>query len=267
MKLHVNLAITDTLRGRFKALVASYTKFFTNKQGAFKGIKKTYEPRDGYADDESMRADTPVVTSVNEKLDYFISESNEFIAALMAQEKTNAMGRATAKLIVDGNDWGTFTSLELLRLKSLISSSEIGDLYSMMLAIPTMEDTVLWSKSDKSEYKGRGIVESELLKGIKKSQESKEVILEDPNLPKMKDTSSYKPVTTVKRSIIEVGDYSTQRFSGEWTQHERAAALKRKNDLLTAVVKALKECNECEIEKSSLTGKKIFGYLFYGENK
>lgn len=266
MKLHVNLALTDTLRGKYKAMVANYTKFFRGNQGMFKGVKKTYVPRDGYADDDSMKGDTPVITTVHEKLDYFIKESNPFIQSLMDQEKTNAMGQATADLVVEGKRWGTFTSLELLRLKSLISSVELGDLYTMMLNIPTRDESTIWIETDKEEYISRAIVQTEMQSGTKRSQEAKEIILEDPNIAKMKDTSNYKPVTSTKREIIEVGDYTAQKFTGEWTQFARAEALKRKNDLLTAVIKALKECNECEVIPSSLTGDKIFGYMIYGEN-
>ena len=82
----------------------------------------------------------------------------------------------------------------------------------------------------------------------------------DPNVTVGK-TVNYSPQVAVKTRTIEIGDYTSQHFSGQCSHRERAGALKRKNDLLIAVIRALKECNNCEIVKSDLTAKKIFGYI------
>ena len=42
-------------------------------------------------------------------------------------------------------------------------------------------------------------------------------------------------------------------------------ALKRRGDLLTATIAALKECNDCEAVKSELTAERIFGFIFKGQ--
>jgi hypothetical protein len=262
LKLNVLLAITDALRVKFKNMVADHTKFYGKAQGSFKGTKATYVAKEGMLDDPSKKAFVRVVTTVDEKLAYFIKESGEFINALFSQEKTNASGVATAELVVDGKSWGAYTSLELLRLKSLIESGELGSIEGMLALIPVRSDAEVWNKSTNPEYTGREIWESPMLSGVSKTSVKEEYILADPNISKV--SGAYTPKTSLKTITQEVGDYTVQEFSGEWSHRERAGALKRRSDLLIAVTKALKESNECEVVESNLTAERIFGYILKG---
>lgn len=263
MKLNVLLALTDALRVKFKNMVLDYTRFFSKSQGNFLGLKATYTPREGTIDDPSKRKTVKIVTTVNEKIDYFINESKQFIDALFSQEKTNSLGIANAELIVDGISWGTFSSLELLRLKSLIEAGDLGNLEGLLSEIPVRSDSEIWKKSVDEEYTGRDVWETPMITGVSKTTNKEEYILEDPNVATGK-ISGYSPKTAVRTTVQELGDYTMQQFSGEWSHRERALALKRRNDLLTATIKALKECNDCESVASQLTSEKIFGYIFKG---
>jgi hypothetical protein len=262
-KLNVLLALTDQLRVQYKNMVADYSKFFSKSQGAFLGVKKTYEPRAGTVDDPSKRGYTPVATTVKEKLDYFIENTSEFIDALFSQEKTNAMGLAKAELIVDGKSWGEFTSLELLRLKTLIESQDLGKLEDLIAHIPVRSDSEVWEESDHEE--GRELWETELLKGVNKTTIKEPYIVKDPNLDTKDIPQGYSPPVVSRDIVHELGDYTVQKFSGEWSQRERATALKRRAALLNGITVALKAANEVEAVSSDLTGGKIFGYLFFGK--
>ena len=264
-KLNVLLAVTDTLRAKYKNMVADHSQFYKNHQSAFLGVKNTYKEKDGCADDPSKRKYVKVVTTVKEKIDYFINESKDFVDALLSQEKTNAIGAAKAHLIVDGEDWGEFTSLELLRLKSLIESGDLGNLENMLSVIPVRSDAEIWSKTTAEEYEGREIWETPMTSGESRTSDKEEYILEDPNLATKALPAGYQPKTSVRTKIRVVGDYTTQDFSGAWSHRERAGTLKRRNDLILAVTTALKECNECTAVPSELTAEKIFGYIFYGK--
>ena len=195
---------------------------------------------------------------------YFYDESDKFINALFSQEKTNASGNASAELIVDGKSWGVFTSLELLRLKSLLENSDLGDLNNMIKNIPVRSDSQIWNKTSAEEYQDREIFETNITSGVSKSTVKEDYILKDPNVDPGK-TANYNPKVSVKTTVIDLGEYTHQGFSGEWSQRQRAFALKRRNDLLVAVIEALKECNKCEVEESKLTALKIFEYIFTGE--
>jgi hypothetical protein len=266
MRLNVMLAITDQQKSKYKKMVADYVSFFKNKQGAFQGEKRTYIPKEDTIDEPTKRGNILVTTTVGEKLKYFIEESKLFIDTLFSQEKTNSAGFAVAELFVAGKSWGTFTSLELLRLKTLLESSEFGSIEEMITSIPTKSDNEQWFPYKFDEYSTRdGIYSSPLNTGVAKTTIKTNYILEDPNLKHLKDTGAYTPQVAVKTEVMDLGEYTHQKFTGASSQEERAAMLKRRGDLLTGVIQALKESNEAEAIKSSLTADRIFGYIFQGE--
>ncbi len=260
-KLNVLLAKTDHLASIFKKSIEDYLKFFKTSQGAFKGEKKTYEPKPGTIDLPNERVNKLVVTTVDEKLDYLVEHSKEYIDALFSQEKTNACGLAKAELTVDGVVFGEFTSMELLRLKSLLESGTFKEMYENL---PVRNDDETWTKTKNDMYKSRNVYESTKREGINKSIMKESYILTDPNLSKI-DASKYTPQIATKDTIIELGDYTYQKFSGETSHVERAEILSRRSKLLTAVIGALKVANEVEVIPSEMTADKIFNYLHKGK--
>lgn len=262
VKLNVLLAKTDHLAASYKKGVVEYLKFFKDKQGAFKGERKTYAPKDNTIDLPSERKNELIVTTVNEKLDYLVEASAEYIDSLFAQERTNALGIAQVDLVVDGIKFGSYTSLELLRLKSILESNDLENMYAN---IPVRSDSEIWNPSKNEMYSSReGIFETELVKGVKKSTTKESYIIQDPNLDKLGDGTKYTPTVATKDTIIDLGDFTYQKFSGEYTHRERAEILRRRTKLLSAVIEALKEANDVESVPSDMTAKKLFGYLHTG---
>ena len=257
-KLNVLLGMTDHLASTYSSMVKEYSKFFKNNQGAFLGEKRTYTPKEGQIDEPGKRKNSLVQTTVNEKFDWLKDNAKEYVDALFAVEATNASGVAKTELVVEGETWGEFTSLELLRLKSLI---ENNDIKNMLENIPVRSDAVRWEANTLDEYLDRDIHQTPLSEGVEKTTMKETYVLEDPNINKLKDGVNYTPQLATKNTVVELGDYTHQTFSGEWTQKRKADALKRRGILLTAVVTALKECNEVEIKESTLNSDKIFGYL------
>lgn len=263
MKLNVLLAKTEHAAASFKAIVKEYTGFFKGHQGAFQGIKKTYTPKEGTADIPDMRGEKRIQTTVNEKLDFFKLTQSAYIDNLFSFEATNASGVAKAELIVEGRSFGKLTSLELMRLKTLLQSSELETMYA---AIPVRSDAEIWSESDEEHYKERkGIFATPLQSGKKNSIMKENYILPDPNVQYLKDTSKYQPVVGTKDTLLELGEYTLQNFSGEYSQFQRAEILRRRSVLLNAVIAALKEANDVEVVSSEVTSEKLFGYLHTGE--
>lgn len=258
MKLNVLLAKTDHLSAQFKGALRDYVNFFKNSQGAFKGEKKTYAPQEGTIDVPSKRGNKIVITTVEEKLQYFAETHEEYINALFAQEATNASGVAKTTLKVGEMIFGELSSLELLRLKSILESGEFVEMYEK---IPVRNDDEIWKATDAEEYKKRKIFEGNLLAGTEKSMTKEALIVPDPNVQYLKDTSSYKPQLTTKDTVVVLGEYTHQKFSGEASHRERAGMLRRRAQLLTAVIEALKTCNEVEAKTSNITAEKLFNYL------
>jgi hypothetical protein len=260
-KLNVLLAKTDHLATSFKKSVQDYIQFFKDKGGAFKGEKKTYTPKEGTVDEPSKRGNKLVVTTVQEKLDWLKETNTEYINALFSQEATNAAGNAKADLIVDGKNLGNYSSLELLRLKSLI---ENGDIEQMYANIPVRNDDEEWNATSEDMYNKREIFESSKQIGVAKSIQKESYILSDPNISGLKNADGYKPQVATKDTIIELGDYSFQKFSGEWSHRQRAELLRRRTKLLNAVIEALKTANDVDAVESQMTADKLFNYLHKG---
>ena len=75
IKLNTLLAKVDHSQSMFNRMVGDYAAFFKKNQGMFQGIKNTFKPRDGYAEDARYMGTTIVVTIVEEKLEWFEQNS------------------------------------------------------------------------------------------------------------------------------------------------------------------------------------------------
>jgi hypothetical protein len=259
VKLNTLLAKTDHLGSSFKSSLLDYVRFFKTEQGAFKGEKKTYEANLGTIDQPGERGNKLVVTTVKEKMDWFQNNSKEYIDALFAQEATNAAGCAKAELLVDNKSFGMYSSLELLRLKSLLEQNSFEEMYANL---PTRNEDELWVKTTSDLYTDREVFESNLQTGINRTTIKESYILPDPNASIAPER--YIPQVATKDTPVELGQYTRQRFSGETSHIERAGILQRRTKLLTAVVEALKIANDVEAISSEMTSDKLFNYLHKG---
>lgn len=257
------LATLDHLKSQHKKRVADYTAFFKSKQGAFKGIKKTHSPKDGFLPDPAYLANVGVVTTVDEKLEWFNQAFKELLKAQLSVDATNSVGAKTIELIVDGVSFGSLTATELMRLRSgILAEKSLDGVYTN---IPVREDSVNWIPTTNPEYQGRQIYETERLSGSTRTTEKEEVILKDPNIDPAHLPSNYRAQTTVKTKQVITGDYTVQNFSGEWTHRQRAELLRRKSALLGAVEAALKDINASEAIPTNLDVEKFVNYLTYGK--
>lgn len=260
MKLNTLLGVTEHSTSVFRKLIKEYTHFFDKKQGEFKGIRKTYTPREGTRDEPGERQFIAVVTTVDEKLDYLVDNSVKHLENVMNIEATNASG-AKVELKLGDISFGMLSTLELMRLKSILEKEGLEEMYSNM---PVRSDAEVWTSSIDELYADREIYETRKIDGVKKSLLKQEYIMEDPNLKNMSDHSRYTPVKSSKDIVIDLGDYTLQYFSGETTHRKRAAILKRRSDMVEAITAAIKEANDKEVVKSELDPKKLFTYL-HGE--
>lgn len=153
-------------------------------------------------------------------------------------------------------------TLELLRLKSVIENGSFSDVYN---EIPVRNDDEQWTLTDNETFFGRGIYEGRKLEGQQKSVTKEAYIIPDPNIGSLKNNTDYKPQLATKDTVITLGDYSQQKFSGEWSHRQRAELLQRKSKLLTAVIEALKVANDVVAIESQMTANKLFNFLHKGK--
>jgi len=264
MQQHVLLALTDAQGPQFKNCITDYIKFFKNSQSAFKGEKRTYVAKDGTVDEPNERKYTKVATTVSEKLKWLEDNHSAYISNLLNQEATNAGSQTRVPLEVNGIDFGELSVLELLRLKNLLESNDLKNMYA---EIPVRSDSEIWNLADTTEnpeYSGRNIFASPKNAGEKKTTEKITVVLPNPDIDKVAMNPAYKPVTGEITTVKPLGDYTYQKFSGEYDHTKRANILLRIAQLHTAVCAAIKECNTCNVVQSTLTGERLFQFLHQG---
>lgn len=260
MKQNALLAKTEHSATQFNACVKEYVNTFSDKSKLhiFDGIRQTYQAFEGYLDEPSKRGFKPVQNTVPDYLQYFLDTCGAHVTNVFAIEATNASGRAKAKLIVDGEDWGEYSTLELLRLRSFLDSNEISKMYQ---TLPVRRDDIKWSESKDPEVKGDYIWETEVFESPNRTTLKESYILEDRNVILLKDASGYKPQVATKDTPVVMGMQTIQYFSGGISHRQRAEALRRLSILKEAVREALAKANEVEIIQSGLTAQKIFGFI------
>lgn len=261
IKMNTLLAKADHSQAVFNKETAAYTTLFRNKQGMFRGERKTYSPREGYPEDPTKQGVTAVQSTVDEQFDWFTKEvAKTYLEEQFAIEATNSLGAKKVPLIVDGINFGELTALDLMRLKSILTSPNLESMYDN---IPVRSDSEIWIKAE-DDYTNRAVYCTPMQKGVTRTTESEEVILRDPNLDPAHLPANYNAKTTIKKKTVEIGDYTMQKFSGEWTQTQKAHLLARKCRLLNAVIAALKEVNDVAAAPINLNVDAMLYYLHKG---
>jgi hypothetical protein len=232
-------------------MISDMLSKFKNKQGLFKGKRDTFSALEGYADMPEKRGYTHVASTVDEQFQWMKEHVRDHFNVVLSIEKTNATS-VTADLIVEGKNWGTFTTLELLRLKSILDSK----LKAVIHEIPVRDETIIWKGTTDENYDDRAVFEGPLNKGFTKTTLKSSYILPDPH-PDLKR----QPQVAEKSEQVNTGEYSSQLFSGEWTMKQRADLLVKYDKLYTSIVEALEEANNVESQESDL-GNKVLDYLF-----
>ena len=262
MKMNTLLAKVDHASSSVNKMIRDYAAFFKTKQGAFKGEKNTYTPREGFLDKPEKRSIVRVTTTVQEKLDWFEDKFIPYLKELFSIEATNSYGAHRVELKVGDVSFGYLSAPELMRLRNILTSNELDSMYQN---IPVRSDAKIYETCTDEEYEGREIMQTPISKSVERTTEKEEVILKDPNIDPAHLPANYRSTTVMRTKMVEVGDSTHQEFTGEWTQHKRAELLKRKSELLSAITVALKEVNEVEAQKSNLDAETLIKYLHYGK--
>lgn len=255
IKLSVALALRERAEKEFKNMVDDLFSKFKTKQTLFKGERKTYVAKEGYLDEPSKRSFVNVVSTVNEQLEWMNSNSKNYLNTVFAIEKTNSSGKVKGKLVIDNKELGEYSSLELLRLKSILES-KLRDLYK---EIPVRSEQSIWSLAEEEAFRAKNIFSTSLEQGDAKTTIKEQYILIDPHPDKNR-----QPVVADKSTQVVIGTYTSQQFSGEFSMYQRAELLVRYEKLLQATITALEEANNAELLPSNL-GEKIFDYIHTGK--
>ncbi len=260
MKLNQLLARAEHTGKQFKALLEDYISTFKSKQSIFQGKKQQYQAAPEQDDMPNLRGNKAVQSTVREYLAWFVETTKEFVNYRFSVEATNAMG-PKGELIVDGKSWGSFSSVELMRLNDFLNSQELLKMYQ---GLPVRSDTTSWLKSVDPEYATRDVWETEEREGQNKTTIKSSRILNDPNLVNLKGNQTYIPQVVPDDKTIILGSARTQEFSGELSHREKAEILRRLTLLKACVKEALVLANEAPVIESGITANMIFDYIHIG---
>ncbi|TAH28933.1 MAG: hypothetical protein EAZ06_08410 [Cytophagales bacterium] len=255
IKLGVALALRERAEKEFKNMIDDLFTKFKTKQSLFKGERKTYIAKEGYLDEPSKKNFVNVVSTVSEQLDWMNSNSKSYLNTVFNIEKTNASNTPKGTLMIGDKVLGEYSSLELLRLKSILES-KLRDLYK---EIPVRSEQSLWALSEEESFKAKGIFSTSLEIGEAKTTIKEQYILPDPHPDKNR-----QPMVADKSTQVIIGTYTSQQFSGEFSIYQRAELLVRYEKLLQATITALEEANDAPLLTSDL-GDKVFDYIHSGK--
>ena len=263
VKMNTLLAKVDHSASVYNKEVNEYAEYFKKSQGAFRGEKKTFTPREGYSEDPTKQGTTNVQTTVKEQLDWFGDKvAKNYLKEVFQVEATNSAGAKKVELVVDGISFGELTALDLMRLKSILTSKELVTMYER---IPVYSDSEVWTPSKNVEYKDREVLETEMVKGVTRTTETEDVILKDPNINPANIPENYRAAVVQKKKTVETGDYTFQKFTGEWSQRQKADLLDRRSRVLKAVIAALKEVNDQEVMAENLNVDALVDFIHFGK--
>lgn len=251
--LSVALGLRDRLSKTMSNMFSDMIQKFTNKQAMFRGQRRTYVPEDGFADDPSKRGYTHVESTMEEQLKWFKEHSREYFKNTLSIEKTNSTG-IVVELQVGDEVWGKYSTLELLRLKSILD----GQMKHFISEMPTRKESQIWTRTSDPNYAGRNVFETELLQGYSKTTLKRTEIVSDPHI---KDSPTRPPVTQQIETQVNIGKYTTQDFSGEMSIREKADILVKMEKVYQGVVRALEKANGAKVEESDL-GDRFLDFLF-----
>jgi len=252
-KLAISLGLREKLEKDFQNMISDMISKFKKKQGLFQGVRNTFVALEGHPDIPEQRKTVIVGSTVREQLNWFKQYTKDYFDTVLSIEKTNA-GGVMGELVVNGTSWGTYSTLELLRLKGILD----GKLRAMKDDLPIRSEGVLWEKTMDPVYDGREVYETEPDEGFTKTTLKRTIIVEDPHI---KDTPGRPPVTQNIDTPVNTGKYSRQDFSGAITNRQKADFEVNFNHLYKGVVAALEDANSAPLIESDL-GDKVLGYLF-----
>ena len=104
-----------------------------------------------------------------------------------------------------------------------------------------------------------------MLKGVTRTTETEDVILKDPNINPANIPENYRAAVVQKKKTVETGDYTFQKFTGEWSQRQKADLLDRRSCVLKAVIAALKEVNDQEVMAENLNVDALVDFIHFGK--
>lgn len=244
-ELHEVLAVEGDLEATAKKIIREGSDTFEHKKEHFSESTRLLKMTDESRSHEETRDHSPMVTTVQEKLDYVWGNVRRYYDAMASKERTNQDARADVT-IGDAVIIKDVPATLLLGLEKRLAS-----LRDMYLRIPTLDPGLVW---DKDESAGVGVYRA-------RDDEERFKTEKIPQHKIVCEPTKEHPAQ-IERWVqdVPVGKFTISRRSGMVSPAEKSEWLGRIDELIRAVKKARRRANKAEIVKMPV-GRAIQEYI------
>lgn len=240
-KLHQLLAVERDVKRTAIKMSEETIALFKNKAEHLKGVLRTYKKAfdDGPDFQPERKA---MVTTVDDKLNYFIKRWKPYLDLVLQKEETNSSGNAIQELFVDNQSFGVYNATSLLALEK-----HVGVIIKVIQNIPTLDPTHEWGEAENGTFVSKYPEETQKTQKLTKPIVLYEATKEHPAQVEM---TSYDVIA---------GIWTTTRTSGMISPKRKADMLERAEKLLRAVQSARSKANGCDV--INVDSSKFFDFV------
>jgi hypothetical protein len=244
-QLHQHLAAEPNVKSKERALAKETEHTLVKKPHHFAGLFKTYQAKE--EDGEQFPAESePLVTTVNEKLDYYLDSLADAINHTIIKEETNAT--ATADLIYDEK----VIKKDMHATALLSLESKLKGLRPILMAIPTLDPKSNWTLDEKQGYYKTDAIETLKAKKVAKV------------LVKYQATKEHPAQTEMVHEDVTIGTWTTVKLSGTIPPKVKSEILTRHDKWELAVKDARQRANNAVLVVDGDLGKTITDNILHG---
>ena len=244
-QLHQHLAAEPNVKEKERSLAKEAENTLLKKAHHFHGHYKVYQPKEDNGE-QFPPDESPLVTTVQEKLSYYFASLGSIIDHAIVKEETNS--QATAELIYEGK-----TIKSNLHATSLLNlENKLKNLRSLLMAIPTLDPKYVW-KWDK----GNNYYKTDPIQTSKSKKVAKVLVKYDA-------TDKHPAQTELIHEDLVVGYWNETKVSGAITPKMKSEILGRHDKWELAVKDARQRANNAVIVSNDLLGKIITDSILHG---
>jgi hypothetical protein len=245
-QLHQHLASEPNIKTKERTLAKETENTFHKKQSHFDGLIRTYTPKEEEGE-QFPEENKPLVTTVHDKLDYYLKSFCDAVNHAVLKEETNT--DATAELIYDGKtiDSGIHAT-SLLNLENKLKS-----LRPTLLAIPTLDPSDVWTWN-----KDQGYYETKPVTTLKAKKVQSVLV-------KYQATDKHPAQTELVTEDKTIGSWKTIKLSGAIPPREKSEILGRHDKWELAVKDARQRANNAVITRRTDIGDVIIKDILTGK--
>ncbi len=242
-KLHELLAVEEDLKGMAKRIGGETEITFRNKQDHF--VEKIVECAPFEESKETIvEGHTPMVETVQGKLDYCATALGKYFDALVQKESTNTVAKADITL-----DNGEVIAKDMPATALLGLERELTKVHAIYSVLPTLEPTAVWEKDTDL---GTGISTTRISK-VRTKKVNEPLVLAPA-------TDRHPAQVQMTTKDVEWAKLNTTIHSSKITPARKSLLISRVDELKRAVKKARMRANTVE-HHTIKVGETLFNYI------